>query len=311
MKALVTGASGFIGSELILGLQNIGYELRLLSRKKIKNYDTFICNLGKEPIPEEALDSIDVVFHLAGYTHDLINSPSKDQLYHDVNVKATVELIKIAAIKNVKNFIYLSSVKAGGVANANISMSEKNQNIPNDIYGITKRAAEVEILKIAQTNHITVSIIRPALVYGDEMKGNLADMLKSIRSGWFPPLPETNNKRSMISIIDLVDAILFITVNQKSRGEVYIATDGNTYSSRDIYKSLCLASGKKPQSWEVPKSFFFVLAITGDLFKFIPFNTHKYKKLFSNECYSSEKLNHLGFVPKYNFSSYLERNKSP
>jgi UDP-glucose 4-epimerase len=308
MKALVTGASGFIGSQLIVALKKNGYELRLLSRQKILNYDNVLCDLGTEKIPESALDSIDVVFHLAGYTHDVVNSPSKDKLYYDVNVKATSELIKIAANKGVKNFVFLSSVKAGGVASSKISMSEDDKTPPKDVYGFTKRAAEEEILQVAKINNIIVSIIRPALVYGDGMKGNLADMLNSIRRGWFPPLPETNNKRSMVSIIDLVDAIILVTLNQKSSHEVYIVTDGQQYSSRDIYNSLNSMLGKKPPNWAFPKLFFFLLAIVGNIFKFVPFDSHKYEKLFGSEYYSSDKINRLGYIPKYNFASYLERN---
>ena len=309
MKALITGATGFIGSELIKVLEMSGYELKLISRQKNINHDTFICNLGTDKIPEDALHEVDIVFHLAGYTHDLVHSPSKDELYYDVNVKATIELIKLAVNKGVKKFIYLSSVKAGGSVGNDKRMSEKDQGTPNDIYGVTKRIAEVEILKLAHAGDISVSIIRPALVYGDEMKGNLADMLKSIKSGWFPPLPEINNKRSMISVIDLVDAILFVALNQKKNDELYIATDGHNYSTRDIYNALCMVSGKKVPKWEFPRMVFLILAFAGDFFKFIPFNSHKYKKLFGSECYSSEKLSLLGFVPKYNFSSYLNRNK--
>ena len=308
VKALVTGASGFIGSQLILALKKNGYELRLLSRQKILNYDNVLCDLGTEKIPESALDSIDVVFHLAGYTHDVVNSPSKDKLYYDGNVKATSELIKIAANKGVKNFVFLSSVKAGGFTSSDISMSEDDEAPPKDVYGFTKRAAEEEILQVAKINNIIVSIIRPALVYGDGMKGNLADMLNSIKKGWFPPLPETNNKRSMVSIIDLVEAIIFITLNQKSTHEIYIVTDGQQYSSRDIYNSLNSMLGKNPPKWAFPKLFFLLLAFVGNIFKFVPFDSNKYEKLFGSEYYSSDKINRLGYIPKYNFSSYLERN---
>lgn len=306
MKALVTGASGFIGSKLILALHDNGYELRLLSRKRISNYDTVICNLGIDEIPERALDSIDIVFHLAGYTHDVENSSDKNKYYFDINVNATVNLMKIAANKGVKKFVFVSSVKAGGISDSVINLYEKDQTTLNDIYGFTKRVAEQEILKISEVSDISLSIIRPALVYGVGMKGNLADMINGIKKGWFPPLPETHNKRSMISITDLVDAIMFITLNQKSTYEVYIATDGNQYSSRDIYISLCRFVGKPPPKWRFPKGVFLLLAFFGDTFNAIPFNSHKYKKLFGSECYSSKKLNQLGFVPKYNLDSYLE-----
>ena len=115
MKALVTGATGFIGSQLIKTLENNGYSLRILSRNNSLEYDTVICDLGSEEIPESALDSIDIVFHLAGYSHDLVRDSIKDKIYYDVNVKATVDLINIAAKKKVRKFIYISSVKAGGM----------------------------------------------------------------------------------------------------------------------------------------------------------------------------------------------------
>ena len=67
MKALVTGATGFIGSQLIKTLENNGYSLRVISRNNNPDYDTVICDLGSEQVPESAFDSIDIVFHLAGY----------------------------------------------------------------------------------------------------------------------------------------------------------------------------------------------------------------------------------------------------
>ena len=154
---------------------------------------------------------------------------------------------------------------------------------------------------------IDVSIIRPALVYGINMKGNLAFMVNSIKSGWFPPLPETYNKRSMISVIDLVTAIILITENKKTDQNIYIATDGYQYSSRGIFDAICLVNGKKIPNWAVPKFVFLMLARVGDVIKFLPFNSHKYQKLFGSESYSSVKLNKLGFSPEYNFISYFQQ----
>ena len=307
MKALVTGATGFIGSQLIKTLENNSYSLRILSRNNNSDYDTVICDLGSERIPESALDSIDIVFHLAGYTHDLISDPIKDKIYYDINVKATVDLIKIAVKKRVRKFIYISSVKAGGMIDKNRCMTENDQGAPNDIYGATKREAEVEVLKMGKSHNIHVSILRPALVYGLKMKGNLAIMLNGIKSGWFPPLPETYNKRSMISVTDLIDAILLIASDDRSNGKVYIVTDGSHYSSRDIYKAMCLATGKSVPNWVTPKCVFYVLARIGDVVKYIPFNSHGYKKIFGSECYSSVELHNLGFTPKYDLFSYLKK----
>ena len=307
MKALVTGATGFIGSQLTRTLENNDYSLRILSRNNHSDYDTVICDLSSEEIPESALDSIDIVFHLAGYSHDLVSNPIKDKIYYDVNVKATVDLINIAAKKKVRKFIYISSVKAGGMFDKSSSMTEKDQGTPIDIYGATKREAEIEVLKIGKTHDMHVSILRPALVYGVKMKGNLAIMFNGIKSGWFPPLPETFNKRSMICISDLIDAILLIASDKRTNGRIYIATDGHQYSSRDIYKAICLATGKNIPIWVTPKSVFSFLARIGDYVKYIPFNSHRYKKIFGNECYSSVELYNLGFKPKYDLFSFLKK----
>ena len=78
MKALVTGGNGFIGSQLLKTLASNGYSLRILARKSNTNYETVVCNLENEVIPESALDSIDIVFHLAGYAHDLANTTNKE-----------------------------------------------------------------------------------------------------------------------------------------------------------------------------------------------------------------------------------------
>jgi UDP-glucose 4-epimerase len=307
MRFLITGASGFIGSRLIQKLDRNNNDIRVLARKKYLNYDTFICNLGTEKIPEAALESVDTVIHLAGHAHDLSSSVEVEKIYYDVNYIATVELFKIAITKGIKSFVYISSVKAGGYNIRKKCMEECDQVEPINIYGASKRKAEIEILRLSKTSQTHISIIRPALVYGDKMKGNLASMTSAIEKGWFPPIPESNNRRSMICVYDLIDAIIFISAELKANGNIYNVTDGVLYSTRDIYKAICLLSGKKIPKWFVPKIIFYIIASLGNIIKFIPFDFQKYDKLFSNECYSSKKLQKLGFTPKYNFFSYTKK----
>ena len=107
MKALVTGATGFIGLKLIKSLEDCGYSIRILSRNNNLDYDTVICDLQNEKIPESALDSVDVIFHLAGHAHDIGSDSIQEKIYYDVNVGGTVKLIKIAVQKKVRKFIYV------------------------------------------------------------------------------------------------------------------------------------------------------------------------------------------------------------
>jgi len=130
-----------------------------------------------------------------------------EDLYQKVNTNATVMLAKLAVSSGVKRFVFISSVKAGGISTQRVCASEKDHGgDPEGIYGKTKREAELKLLKIGEESGMHVSIIRPSLVYGPNVKGNLQLILSG--KGWFPPLPETNNKRSMIHVDDLVRAIL-------------------------------------------------------------------------------------------------------
>ena len=208
----ISGATGFIGQRLVRAIDS---NVRLLSRKKQSDYDTIVCDLQSENISDQALNNVNTVFHLAGFAHDLRDASKIVDLYYKVNVDATVRLAKLAVKSNVKRFVFISSVKAGEGGVSNI----KCMNDSEGVYGKTKREAEIELLKIGKESGMHVSIIRPSLVYGPNVKGNLALMLSGIKKGWFPPLPETGNKRSMIHVDDLVRVILFVADDDRANGE--------------------------------------------------------------------------------------------
>jgi len=299
-KILVTGANGFIGERLCSKLLLSGKKVKKLVRKieEGDNLEQYACNLGVDQIPEGVFNDVDVIFHLAGVTHDIDKSMTGG-LYYDVNVTATEQLAMAAAEKKVKKFIYVSSVKAGGVLIADKCMSEEDQTEPEGVYGKTKREAEVRLLEIGRKSELNVSVIRPALVYGKGVQGNLHKMLVGIEKGWFPPLPEVGNRRSMIHVDDLVDALLLIEKNNSSNGEIFIATDGNDYSSSQIYMAMRASLNKGVKKWTVPNVFLRSLAKIGDFINTIlpfPFDSYRYHKLLGDECFSSKKIQTiLGF----------------
>ena len=256
MKYLVTGSTGFIGSRLLGFLKTIECDVRLLARSEVNNYETVICNLGQDRIPKRTLESIDTVFHLAGLAHDMQDPRKVEDLYLSINIEATVELARLAVEKGVKRFIFISSVKAGGKIVSKKCINDSDQSEPEGVYGKSKRRAELELLKIGKASGMHVAIIRPALVYGPNVKGNLKLMLAGIKKGWFPPLPETRNRRSMIHVDDLVGAIFLVAKDERANGEIFIAEGGVTYSSRDIYNAMCDVLGKSIPKWSVPKIIF-------------------------------------------------------
>jgi len=285
----VTGGSGFIGQRLTVALKQLDGEIRVLSRAKHSDYDTIVCDFQSEVIPDHALNNVNTVFHLAGFTHDMRDASKISDFYYKVNVSATVQLANLAVKSGVKRFVFVSSVKAGGSPAPGICANEKDQKNIGDVYGKTKREAELKLLAIGRESDMHVSIIRPSLVYGPDVKGNLKLMLSGIGKGWFPPLPETGNRRSMIHVDDLVRAILLVTEDKRANGEIFIATDGTPHSSRGIYNAMCNVIGKSIPKWSVPKFLFDVVSLISPRIKY------KLNKLLGDECYSSAKLEALGF----------------
>jgi nucleoside-diphosphate-sugar epimerase len=268
-------------------------QVKALSRNKQQDYETVVCDLNLDAIPKSALQDVEVVYHLAGFAHDLRETSKIADLYYKVNVSATVQLANLAVKSGVKRFVFVSSVKAGGcITYSRKCANEKDQSEPEGIYGETKREAELALLKIGKESGMHVSIVRPSLVYGPGVKGNLQLMLAGIKKGWFPPLPETGNRRSMIHADDLVQAILLVSEDKRANGEIFIATDGTPYSSREIYSTMCSMAGKSIQKWSVPKALFDIASLVSPRIKY------KINKLLGDECYSSAKLEALGFKAK-------------
>ena len=286
---LITGGTGFIGGHLISAVDG---NVKILSRNQCSDYMTVVCDLKSEVIPDNALYGVGTVFHLAGFAHDLSDATKIQNIYQKVNVDATIRLANLAVKSNVKRFVFVSSVKAGGSSTFGMCASEKDQGNPEGVYGKTKREAELKLLKIGKESGMHVSIIRPSLVYGPNVKGNLQLMLSGIKKGWFPPLPETSNKRSMIHVDDLVRAILLVADDDRANGEIFIATDGAPYSSREIYNAMCGVVGKSIPKWSVPKILFDTVSLVSPRIKY------KINKLLGDECYSSVKLETLGFQAK-------------
>jgi len=289
MNVLLTGGTGFVGQRLRRCLIEQGHLVRTLSHSCKTGQNNIYCDLMNDSIPIDLFNSIDVVFHLAGFAHDLRESSEVEHLYYKLNTYSTIKLAKLAAISGVHRFIFVSSVKAGGDKIVKNFRGQDIQNGPEGIYGKSKLKAELGLLKICRKTSMNVSIVRPSLVYGPGVKGNLHLMLSGIEKGWFPPLPETGNKRSMIHVDDLVRAIVLVSESDGTNGEVFVATDGSAYSSKEIYNAMCTVLGKKIPKWSIPRAVFDFIGVFNSNIK------HKLNKLLGDELYSSAKLEALGF----------------
>ena len=301
---LITGANGFIGRRLLVTLgQNASNNIRVLSRNPIPGYETECCDFLEDKIPSSVFNSIDVVFHLAGFAHDFKSNDKLHKACQAINVDATIKLAKLAIKNKVKKFIFVSSVKAGGRPLKNRCLDENYQSEPDGLYGRTKKEAEVKLMDLCKNTSMRVVIIRPSLVYGNGMKGNLKLMFLGVQKGWFPPLPKINNKRSMVHVDDLVQSLILVSMDKKANDETFIVTDGQPHSSREIYETMCKLIDKKIPFWSLPKWVFrFSIFLNKSL-------RYRIEKLIGDEWYSSKKIEEIGFKPIKTIKNLNENEK--
>lgn len=305
---LVSGAGGFIGINLCASLLQAGYQVRQLNHRRLHGDKlSFVMDLANDSCPSGLLQDVHTVFHLAGKAHALSESVGDAAGYSQINTEGTRKLLEAAKRAGVRRFVYFSSVKA--VGDDDQPMDESVAISADTPYGQSKYAAEQLVLHGGYVPHPVV--IRPSMVYGNTEKGNLPRMIRAIRRGVFPPLPETNNRRSMVHVDDVVRAAILAAEKPEAAGQIYIVTDGNVYSTRQIYDWIRAALGKSPRTWRIPMSLLTTLAKTGDAIGGIigrrfPFDSAALDKLTGSAWYSSAKIQReLGFSPQHSLQSSL------
>lgn len=306
---LVSGASGFIGSSLCAYLQQAGFNVRRLSHRLVKNDEhSCVMDLAHDFCSSDVLYGVKTVFHLAGKAHALAETIQDEEEYFKINTEGTRKLLEAAKQAGVQKFIYFSSVKAVGDSVCQ-PMDERVMSPADTPYGRSKYAAEQLVLDGGYVPHPVV--IRPSMVYGTTEKGNLPRMIQAIGKGVFPPLPETHNRRSMVHVDDVVQAARLAAEKPEAAGQIYIVTDGQPYSTRQIYDWIRLALGKSPFNAAIPLTLLNVLAKAGDAFgrlsgRRCPFDSDTLDKLTGSAWYSSAKIQgELGFVPQKTLQTAL------
>jgi len=303
-QVLVTGANGFIGNCLVAHLLERGVGVVGLGRRSVQASPVpmISLNLGYDEIPANLLVNVRCVFHLANVAHTELDA-AQAGVYYQVNVEGTRSLLDAAVASGVAGFVYVSSVKAGD-----------GERLADD-YGRSKKAAEDLVLEYGRKHAIHVCVIRPALVYGADVKGNLESMIRGIAARRFPwrwvRLPECGNVRSMVGVNDVVQALLLAAEHPAANGRVYVLEDGVPYTPAALQQRISIALDRDLPRLVVPVAVFFLLAQLGEMTQVllqrrVPWNRAIYAKLFTAARYDSSPIKiELGWHPKDNFYSQL------
>lgn len=255
-KLLLTGYSGFVGSYLLKSIQE-DYVVSLLGRKEPDNasFDFYQSELNETSDFELALAGTGVVIHCAARTH-IMNDEAQDPLaeFRRVNTDGTINLAKQSVAFGVKRFIYISSIKVNGESTEfNKPFKSTDNRLPEDHYGQSKSESEEELLQLAKETEMEVVIIRPTLVYGPGVKANFASLMNLVSKGL--PLPFgriTNNRRSLVSVRNLVDLIITCIDHPKAANQVFLVSDDNDVSTASMVKAMSTALGKPNRILPVP-----------------------------------------------------------
>ena len=281
---LVSGASGFLGRRFVNYLEDFCDEIIVIGRNPVRGYNFVYWDLNEELKPNLVGYDIDTVFHLAGYAHDTSMS-EKSSMYERCNAIATKNLLEASAGSGAKHFLFVSSAKAGGEG-YEVPLDEYQQDLPHGVYGMSKLLGE-QHLKSAGYKDIAISILRPTLMYGPNLKGNLAKMRNAILQGWFPRPPrDIPGLKSMVHVDDCVRALVHLRTYIGKGVETFYLTDGCEYSAYDI--DFALRSGSTHFRIQFPKWFV-------DLGLKIPFLKRKLAKMYGFNLYSSQKIKSTGF----------------
>lgn len=256
-KILITGVNGFVGRYLYGVLTYAGYSVRGTVRDASKALDghatVAVGTIDAATDWSPALQDIDCVVHLAARVH-VMRETAADVLaaFRIVNVDGSANLARQAAASGVKRFIYLSSIKVNGERTVDRPFSADDQPHPKDAYGQSKWEAEQALRGIGASTGLEIVIIRPPLIVGSGVKGNLWRLLRLIEKGWPLPFGSIRNGRSLVGIGNLCDLIRVCIEHSNAPGEVFLASDGDDLSTPQLLQHLAAALHKSLRLLPMP-----------------------------------------------------------
>ncbi len=270
-KILLTGANGFIGK-------------RFVEYNK-ERFDITTLSVRDDSYKTVDFTGLNSIVHLAGKAHDM--NCNDDSEYYKVNVDITKTLATKAKEDGVNHFIYISSVKVYGKEDRGL-ITEKSECFPEDAYGKSKLQAE-QFLQTIQDENFKVAIVRPPMVYGAGVKGNMDRLIHLCQKKYPLPLGNIGNLRTMVFVDNLVE-VLNAIIDYKAAG-IFIPGDKKPISTDALIMMIKQSLGEKNN----------LIAIPSFLRKIIKFfKPALYKRLFGSFVIDTKATNgKLNFVPPF------------
>lgn len=290
MKILITGSSGFLGK--IIEAQNSTNEIIGLNQSTGK-YKFDLSN----SIPYFN-ENFDLVIHNAGKAHSVPKTIEDKDIFFNVNLTGTINLLKSLEENVPKQFVFISSVAVYGKENGE-TITENEKLSATDPYGLSKIQAEQFVLDWCRKNKVVCTILRLPLLIGKNPPGNLGGMITAIKKGYYFNIGGGNAKKSMVLAEDVARFIPIVA----PVGGTYNLTDGE----HPTFSSLSMAIAKK-KILNLPLILAKIAGKIGDLLgSKAPLNSIKIKKITSNLTFDDSKARKIGWNPQ-SVLEYLQHN---
>lgn len=241
-KVIVTGADGFIGSNLCSFLEE-DFEVTPITQEEIPN-------INKNIDWKKFFEKDGIVVHLAGVAH----KKAKKEKIIQVNIEGTEKLCLDAAEKGIKKIIFMSSAKVNGERSKE-PFAEGDEEHPGDIYSWSKLEAEKKIRNICEDNNLDYIIIRSPLVYGPNVKANFFKLIEAIEKSVPLPVKGLKNQRSFISIYNLTSFIKTCIQNPEINKELFFVSDDHDLTTPELANLIGNNLGIRPKMFKIPRFF--------------------------------------------------------
>ncbi|MBI4778182.1 NAD-dependent epimerase/dehydratase family protein [Candidatus Desantisbacteria bacterium] len=242
MKVLITGSTGFIGNHLVRRLAANEHQVRVLVRSLLKFDDIPVEVVCGDIAMADSLAGIckgvDVVFHLAGILGQWGKS---EQVYWDINVKGTENILRECLNSGVKRFIYCSTAGVVGPTNGKL-MDESYPYNPSNIYEKTKCEAEKMVREFYSKYGLPIVVIRPEFIYGPGDM-HVLGLFRAIKKGIFPIIGGGRSTLHPTYIDDLISGFELGMKIDNAMGNTYFIAGEEVVSVKRLAEAMAKAMG--------------------------------------------------------------------